>query len=67
MPILLSISLFSKVCEIGEKKTDENGFSLIGPHVGRELELMLSGQKPMAKFTIEEGMEPKYCGVEFEP
>ncbi len=48
-------------------KTDENGFPLIGPHVGRELELMLSGQKPMAKFTIEADMDPKYCGVEFEP
>jgi hypothetical protein len=47
--------------------TDEKGFPLIGPHVGRELQLMLAGQKPMAKFTIEEGMDPKYCGVEFEP
>jgi hypothetical protein len=49
------------------KKTDENGFPLIGPHVGRELELMLAGQKPMAMFYTEEGMDSKYCGVEFEP
>jgi hypothetical protein len=48
-------------------ETDENGFPLIGPHVGRELELMLTDQKPMAKFTIEKGMDLKYCGVEFEP
>ena len=52
---------------IKANQTDENGFLLIGPHVGRELELMLAGQKPMAKFTIEEGMDPKYCGGEFEP
>jgi hypothetical protein len=49
------------------KELDENGFPLIGPHVGRELQLMLAGEKPMAKFTIESGMDPKYCGVEFEP
>jgi hypothetical protein len=49
------------------KPTDESGFPLIGPHVGRELELMIAGQKPMAKFTIEKGIDPKYCGVEFEP
>jgi hypothetical protein len=48
------------------KKTDENGFPLIGPHVGRELELMLAGQKPMAMFSIQEGMDPKYYGAEFE-
>ena len=48
------------------KTTDENGFSLIGPHVQRELELMLAGQKPMAQFYSEEGMDPEYSGIDFE-
>ena len=47
-------------------RSDENGFPLIGPHVGRELELMLANQKPMAKFYTENGMDLKYCGIEFE-
>ena len=31
--------------------------SHIGPHEGRELELMLSGVKPMAMFWLEPGMD----------
>jgi hypothetical protein len=34
----------------------------IGPHEGRELELMLSGEKPMAMFWREPGMDPDDIG-----
>ncbi len=43
------------------------GLPLIGPHIGRELELMLAGEKPMATFSHEPGMDPAYMGYEFEP
>ncbi len=34
----------------------------IGPHNGRELELMLSGRKPLAIFSAEPGMAPEHVG-----
>lgn len=40
----------------------------IGPHNGRELELMLAGQKPAAMFSAEEGMAPEDVGdADFAP
>ncbi len=40
----------------------------IGPHNGRELELMLSGQKPMAMFSHDPGMLPRDVGdADFGP
>lgn len=42
--------------------------SRIGPHNGRELELMLKGSKPLALFSAEDGMSPQDIGdLEFEP
>ncbi len=34
----------------------------VGPHNGRELELMLQGDKPMALFAAEPGMDPEDVG-----
>ncbi|WP_245437697.1 MULTISPECIES: hypothetical protein [unclassified Mesorhizobium] len=34
----------------------------IGPHNGRELELMLQGDKPMALFAAEPGMDAEDVG-----
>lgn len=51
----------------GEREIGASGLPLIGPHVRRELELMLKGIKPMAAFSVEPGMDPKDCGEEFEP
>lgn len=31
----------------------------IGPHEGRELELLLCGEKPVARFTLD-GLDPEY-------
>ncbi|QKD04348.1 hemin receptor [Mesorhizobium loti] len=40
----------------------------IGPHNGRELELMLQGDKPMALFAAEPGMDIEDIGdAAFEP
>jgi len=40
----------------------------IGPHNGRELELMLQGDKPMALFQAEPGMDTEDIGdADFEP
>ncbi|CAN7248025.1 hemin receptor [Pararhizobium sp. LjRoot235] len=50
-----------------DQDVDENGYPLIGPHVARELELMLAGVKPMAMFSVEPGMAPEYTGEQFEP
>lgn len=50
-----------------DRDVDENGYPLIGPHVERELELMLAGVKPMAMFSVEPGMAPEYIGEQFEP
>jgi hypothetical protein len=33
-------------------------YGLIGPHEGNELALMLSGDKPMARFTVEQNYTP---------
>lgn len=35
---------------------------LIGPHNGRELDLMLAGEKPFALFSAEPGMMPDQVG-----
>ncbi|MUO77996.1 hemin receptor [Agrobacterium vitis] len=50
-----------------EPEIGKCGFPLIGPHNDQELELMLRGEKPMATFSVEPGMEPQYTGEEFEP
>ncbi len=34
----------------------------VGPHNGRELELMLQGDKPMALFAAEQGMDAEDIG-----
>jgi hypothetical protein len=40
----------------------------IGPHNGRELEMMLQGEKPMALFSAEPGMDAEDIGdAHFKP
>lgn len=41
------------------KRTSPRG---IGPHNGRELEMMLRGEKPMALFAAEPGMDAEDIG-----
>lgn len=53
------------MCETEE--WDKDGYPLIGPHAGRELELMLAGSKPMAVFSVEPDMLPEHTGELFEP
>lgn len=40
----------------------------IGPHNGKELDLMLSGDKPLAFFSVEPGMKAEHVGdADFAP
>jgi hypothetical protein len=36
---------------------DETTPPFVGPHDGRELELMLEGKKPLSMFSVDDGVE----------
>jgi len=51
-----------------DPKTEKRPPASIGPHNGRELQLMLSGEKPMAAFYAEPGVADEDVGdADFKP
>ncbi|MBN9596767.1 MAG: hypothetical protein J0G36_15605 [Afipia sp.] len=46
--------------------TQEDRPSFLGPHEGRELDLMLAGKKHLSRFDFEDGALPTFPQKEFE-